>query len=287
MKHWFTLVLLLCGTLLSDEIKPWPEFTWMMRWNYREWELGQYLDVEKYIIENTPFTMPVLKKYPRSVKQLDGIIANSMKWQKSLEWALDFLKPTSGPAATLPDSLRREIIYYLYNNRLILLKKPWKFTYDSPLSDRIHGGTGTNEVGWIRYADIFGEEPILQDLTCVYWAPSDDSVMTSPRALMLFKDAKEEGVFASRSINPEWGEPLTVAPCTLFNRPAVFIRVPLEFDEVFWDTRYPDTLNVFAFATRSYQYLVGFTSAIGDPGPAGKGFSYWRRNLEFRFRFEP
>ncbi|GAI69735.1 unnamed protein product, partial [marine sediment metagenome] len=44
-------------------------------------------------------------------------------WQKSLEWALDFLKPTSGPAATLPDSLRREIIYYLYNNRLILLNK--------------------------------------------------------------------------------------------------------------------------------------------------------------------
>ncbi len=261
VKRVLFILFVFFGVLISTEVKPWDELGWARRWEIQLYELIEdgSLHHEYAIFPYKPFEMPVMKEHPRAAAQLDSVIADSMKWQRSLEWALDSLKPRYGPAAGLSDKLRKKMIYYLYYNRLISLKKPLRFDSYYP-NWYFHGGAGISEVGWIRYFGVIGEEPILEGLFSISWAPTDNNVMEASRALQMFNDAKQKGVFANRAIDPKWDNVLSVAPCTLFNRSAIRIKIPLEYGDIFWDCRVPDTLLVFALAKGDYEYLVSFTT---------------------------
>jgi hypothetical protein len=261
VKRVLFILFVFFGVVISTEVKSWDELWWAYRWQIQLFELIEdgSLHYEYGIFPYKPFEMPVMKEHPRAAAQLDSVIADSMKWQKSLEWALDSLKPGYGPAAGLSDKLRKEMIYYLYNNRLISLKKPLRFDSYYP-NWYFHGGAGTSEAGWIRYFGVIGEEPLLEGLFTIFWAPTDNNVMQASRALQMFNDAKQEGVFANRAIDPKWDNVSSVAPCTLFNRSAIRIKIPLEYGDIFWDCRVPDTLLVFSLAKGDYEYLVSFTT---------------------------
>jgi len=219
--------------------------------------------------------MPVLtEEYPRAAVQLDGLVENTMRSQKSLDWALDNLKPSSGPAASLPDSIRREMLYYLYHDNFYRIKKPWSFGDEIPTDFYFSGGTGTSDKGWFRYADIdcaaMEEAKLWLGSYCtIYWARSNDTLMDSARAMRLFNHAIKEDMLVSRLSNPEWSPILSFEPCVYheyYELPAYCIEIPVEYDccEEYPNVyRRQDTMVVVTCIKDNYEYLISHSKADG------------------------
>ena len=257
----------------------WEEVTWIYEWR-REWVelyMQEKLSVEHFSQCNLPIPMPVLKENHRASAQLDSLIEKAMKEGRSLEWAVDSLKPASAPAASLSDSLRRKIIYYLYRDRLGLLEPmagdlqrlkgldsvalsepPWRFTFGGHYSWLIHGGAETAEQGWIRYADLkFHPAPPeveLDGFIIISWARGEGGTMNSVRAMRIFADAVGQGMFVSRSIDSV----LRILPRTFPDVPAVCMDVVFEVEKDFWCS--DDTFRVFTFEKGGYEYIFSYSS---------------------------
>lgn len=258
--------------------------------------LAGYLTHEKYVCINSwfhyalslrapgnypPITpdeiihMPFLEKRPEAVAQLDTLIADSRTRQKSLDWAMDSLKPGSGPASSLPDSLRRWMIYYLYSDQLKLLKKPVKIKY---LCGKRHlyicNGGGTSTEGFLELACLTGVcdgfeygGPLI-----VSWAATQDTVMDSTRAFEVFNRAAELGILVSLFDNPKWSKPSSVVRCAapFYGRQAYRVRARVESDYKFEPgrkMRVNDSYYIFVLVKGGYEYLVVFMAEGGcfDP----------------------
>lgn len=119
------------------------ELRWLYKWRHQYNVLFEKGKIGGDFSYADRLSMPVMAEHPAAYDQLRELVADTIK-RRSLEWALNYLKPRSGPAASLSDSLRRELLYYIYRDHLITTDRPWKFNS--------HGGTGTSQVGWISLA---------------------------------------------------------------------------------------------------------------------------------------
>lgn len=241
------------------EIETWPEFDWIIARDLMGIELG-----EKIKYRNSPysvFSMPVLEWYPEAASQLDSMVGIYMKNQYSMEWVLDSLRPDFGPASVLKDKTINQMLYYLCVNYLIRQQKPWHFDDIRPSLWYVNGGSGTPHRGWIRYAKLMlGEEPFYEGFFCISWSPTVSKDFDIEDAIDAYQDAKQAGVFVSRSIDPVWKEDFTVAECMLYNSRAFYIKTQVEFRTFFWKGCVTDTFNIFLFDYRGHKYLVGFTN---------------------------
>jgi hypothetical protein len=226
-----------------------------------------------------PIPAPVLGEYPDAAAQLDSLIVDLRIDQKTLDWALDSLRPSNGPVSQLSDELRRVIIYYLYVDQLEALDKPLRVKYLCGKRDLfICGGAGTPEKGFLELACLTGVcdgfeygGPLV-----VSWAATTDTVMGSTRAFEVFNRAAKQGIFVSLFDNPKWSKPSSVVRCAapFYGRPAYRIRAGVEYDHESHDeanlgsiVRRRDSYYVFAFVKGGYEYLVAFMAEGGcfDP----------------------
>ena len=271
------------------------EFLWIFYWHDYDCYLWEE-DREAYKAAYGPkyrsnekiIPMPVLtEEYPRAAAQLDKLVENAMGRHRSLDWALDNLKPSSGPAASLPDSIRREMLYYLYHDNFCKVKKPWNFGNEMFSILHFSGGSGTSEQGWVRYATIpvwtmEAGVAFFDGYTGISWARTSDTVMDSARTMRMFNDAVQKNVLVSRLSNPVWSSILSMDTCTFHERyelPAFCMEVLCEYDccetypEVY---RKNDTLFLATFIANDYAYLIFSSinySGRGDP---------WNFYLRFR-----
>ena len=215
--------------------------------------------------------MPFVEKRPEAIAQLDSLIADLRKRQKSLDWAMDSLKPGSGPASLLPDSLRRWMIYYLYSDQLKLLKKPVKIKYLCGKRDLyICNGGGTSTKGFLELACLTGVcdgfeygGPLV-----VSWVATEDTVMDSTRAVQMFNRARDEGQIVSPSTDPQWRPPSRVVRCAypFYGRPAYHIVATVEYETEFrvrQATRETFTFYIFVLEKGGYEYLISFLGGGG------------------------
>lgn len=223
------------------------------------------------ITPNEIIPMPFIKERPEAAAQLDTLIADSRTRQKSLDWAMDSLKPGSGPASSLPDSLRRWMIYYLYSDQLKLIKKPVKIKY---LCGKRHlyicNGGGTSTEGFLELACLTGVcggfeygGPLI-----VSWAATEDTVMDSTRAVQMFRKACEDGVIVSPSTDPQWRPLSRVVRCAapFYGRPAYHIVATVEYETEFRvrkPARKTHTFYIFVLEKGSYEYLIAFLGGGG------------------------
>lgn len=273
MKRVLFILFVFFGVVISTEVKSWNELWWARRWQIQLFELIEdgNLHYEYSIFPYKPFEMPVMKEHPRAAAQLDSVIADSMKWQKSLDWPMDSLKPGSGPASLLPDSLRRWMIYYLYSDQLKLLKKPVKIKY---LCGKRHlyicNGGGTSTEGFLELACLTGVcggfeygGPLI-----VSWAATQDTVMDSTRAVQMFRKACEKGVIVSPSTDPQWRPPSSVVRCAypFYGRPAYHLVATVEYETEFRvrkPARKTHTFYIFVLEKGGYEYLISFFGGGG------------------------
>jgi len=258
------------------------EFLWIFYWHdYDAWLWKQ--DREAYRVDFAPnpwssekiIPMPVLtEEHPRAAVQLDGLVEDAMRKRKSLDWALVNLKPSSGPAASLSDSVRRDMLYYLYHDNFFRVERPWNLGKNN-FSVFYSGGTGTLEQGWVRYASISvwtmdAGVAFFDGYTGISWARTSDTVMDSTRTMRMFNDAVKKNVLMSRLSNPAWFPILSMDSCTFHERyelAAFCMEVRLEYDccetypEVY---RRTDTLFLATFIANDYEYLV--FSSYGSGG---------------------
>ncbi len=292
MKRVFSTLFVLCSIVSAFSLE---EFLWIFYWHDYDCYLWEE-DREAYKATYGPkdwsnekiIPMPVLTQgYPRAAAQLDGLVEDAMGRRKSLDWAVDNLKPSSGPAAPLPDSVRREMLYYLYHDNFYKVEKPWNFGKEVFDVLFFSGGTGTFEQGWVRYATIpvwTMEEgkAYFSGYTGISWARTSDTVMDSTRAMRMFNNAVQKNVLISRLSDPAWFPILSMESCVFHERyefPAFCMEVPLEYDccEAYPDVyRKNDTLFLATFITDGYEYLI-FSSV----GFWGKGYP-WNFYLRFR-----
>jgi len=260
-KTFLSLAILfsICYSVTTEELG------WLYDWWHQSLVLLEEGKIGGDFSYGDRLPMPVMEAYPRAAAQLDGIVADSMKWGRSLEWALNYLKPRSGPAAALPDSVRREILYYIYRDRLIAMNRPWGFySVDGCcMCDYfIHGGAGSSEVGWIRFVDILlSEDPCFYGFFTVAWALRGDVGLGPSHATRMIQNAMEEGKLLSYSVNPVWHYDMSLKPCTLYNLPAYKAEIPVEYD--FWLYRIKedlsDTLRIFILQKGGYEYLISMS----------------------------
>lgn len=216
--------------------------------------------------------IPLLTEdYPQAAAQMDGLVKSAMKNHHSLDWAIDNLKPTSGPASSVPDSLRSLMLYYIYHDNFSMLEKPWYWKEFSPIDWFFSSGTGTYEEGWGRYAYINtgpGEDAAelwFYGYCTISWAATGDTLMDSTRAVWMFNNSREKGMLVSNLSKPAWFPILGVQPA-VFHRDykisAVQILVPVEYDccEVYPEvSRRTDTLVVTTFVRNGYEYLISYS----------------------------
>ena len=261
MKRFILLSVLALGAiwgLTTEEIR------WLYKWRYQYDVLFEEGKIGGDFSYADRLSMLVMAEHPAAYDQLRELVADTIK-RRSLEWALNYLKPRSGPAAALPDSVRRELLYYIYRDHLIAMDRPWKFNSYSgyTLSDFfIHGGTGTSQVGWIRFVDILlSEDPCFYGFFTVSWAPCRDCKMGPAHATRMILSAMEEGKLLSYSVNPVWKYDLSLEPCTLYDGPVFKAQIPVEYD--FWWYRIKesrsDTLQIFIFQNGDYEYLISMS----------------------------
>jgi hypothetical protein len=251
------------------------EFLWIFYWFDYDCYLWRQ-DREAYRVDFASklhsrekiIPMPVLtEEHPRAAVELDGLVEDAMRKRKSLDWALVNLKPSTGPAASLPDSVRRCMLYYLYHDNFCKVEKPWDFGNNVLGDHYFSGGTGTLEQGWVRYVCVSvwtmdGLIPLLDGYTGISWARTSDTVMDSTRTMRMFNDAVQKNVLMSRLSNPAWSSILSMDSCTFHERyelAAFCMEVRLEYDccETYPDVyRKTDTLFLATFIVNDYEYLI-------------------------------
>ncbi len=215
--------------------------------------------------------MPVLDSYPDAATQLDSLIKKLREGQKSLDWALDSLRPGSGPAVNLPDWIRKMMIFYLYADQLKAMDKPLKIRYYSVNRNPfIVGGAGIPEKGYISLACLtaVGEGYEYGGPLVVAWAATQDTVMGSTRAIEAFNRAVGEGILVSLFDNHKWSKPSSVVRCAapFYGRPAYRIRARVTYDYKFEperQMRVSDSYYVFVLVKGGYEYLVAFLADGG------------------------
>lgn len=261
MKLFFlTLPVILISQ--SSQINPWPEYFWLASWDIGRWKQAEE---EYHTFPYKAVSMPVFDWFPEVTKELETVVDSMMKTGVSMEWIVDSLETDTG----LADDYYKQILYYQCMNYLVGLEMPWRFENYWP-DLVIHGGAGNRRQGWVRYAWLmFGEDPFYEGFFAISWIPSSGESLNLQNAVEICGNAKEEGVFVSRSINPVWDETFSVEECSLYNNPAYFCRASLEFDCLFWDGRIPETYNIFIIDSGEYTYLVGFTNWLLK-SPAGE-----------------
>ncbi|MBD3286190.1 hypothetical protein GF359_06655 [candidate division WOR-3 bacterium] len=202
-----------------------------------------------------------------------------MKNHNSLDWALDSLKPSAGPAASVPDSLRGMMLYCLYHDNFVELKRPWFFD-GGDIYFYFSDGTGTYERGWVRYSFINAAPPahyypeLWHMGNCIIkWKKTNDTTMDSLRAVRLFADARDKNILVSRLSKPTWSAVLSVKSDTFhldYRFSSVDILVPVEYDCC---QEYPEVflkrgiLVVKAFIAKGYEYLVAYPEEYLDDFP--------------------
>lgn len=291
MKRAWVILLVMWGTMWAFSLE---EFLWIYFWIDYDCYLRKE-DREAYKAAYGPkfwsnekiIPMPVLtEEYPRAAVQLDGLVEEAMRKRKSLDWALVNLKPSSGPAASLPDSVRREMLYYLYHDNFFRVERPWNLGKNN-FSVHFSGGTGTLEQGWVRYASISvwtmdAGVAFFDGYTGISWARTSDTVMDSTRTMRMFNDAVQKNVLISRLSDPAWSTILSMDSCTFHERyelAAFCMEVPCEYDcceeypEVYRKT---DTFFLATFIANDYEYLV-----FSSYGP-GSRIHPWNFYLKFQ-----
>jgi hypothetical protein len=215
--------------------------------------------------------MPFVENRPEAVAQLDSLIADCRTEQKSLDGAMDSLKPDSGLASLLPDSLRRWMIYYLYSDQLKRIEKPVKIRYLCGKRDLyICNGSGTLSEGFLELSCLTGvcEGFEYGGPLIVSWAATEDTVMDSTRAVQMFDRARDQGQIVSSSTDPKWRPPSRVVRCAapFYGRPAYHLVATVEYETEFrvrQATRETLTFYIFVLEKGGYEYLIAFHGAGG------------------------
>ena len=280
MKRIILLSIVLFGIARELTLE---EIRWLYKWRHQYevlFEEGKRGGDFSYADR---LSMPVMAEHPAAYDQLRELAADTIKW-RSLEWALNYLKPRSGPAAALPDSLRRELLYYIYRDRLISLDRPWGFyTVDGccMIDFYIHGGAGSSGDGWIRFVNILlSEEPGFYGFFTVTWAPRGDRKLGPSHSTRMILSAMEEGKLLSYSVNPVWHYDYRLKPCSLYNVPAFKAEIPVEYDYVMMqrfdgDSCLSDTLQVFVLEKGDYEYLISMSSLTSDTWSIISTYEEW------------
>lgn len=253
------------------------EFIWVYTWIswdrfYYEQDTVDYIEIYGFEPNNEIIIpIPLLtEEYPRAAAQLDGFVRDSIKNNRSLEWALKYAKLSSGPTASVPDSLRRMMLYFIYHDNYARLKKPWFFD-GCDIYFYFSDCAGTYSKGWVRYTFLnaapsahgFPELWHMGDCTVV-WSETGDTIMDSLRAVKMFDEAAQGFRLVGSLSRPTWHPFLSVKPGTFhweYKIPTIQIVVPVEFDcceefpEVF---RKQDTLLLQAFVRGGFEYLVSY-----------------------------
>lgn len=256
------------------------EFRWVFFWkdyngylwheNRAEYE-AKYKD--DFWSTDKIIPMPVLTERPQSTAELKELVVQAMSEQKSLDWALDSLKPATGPAASLADSVRREMLYVLYHDMLSQTKKPWSWGNETPTDLFFSGGVWTYEEGWGRYAHVYPVclEEAKMDFTGYFtalWNKTADTLMDSALAMGMLQRAVKGNMLVNRLSNPLWRPVMSFEPCVYHKRyklPAFKIEIPVEYDccndypEVF---RRLDTMIVITCLKSGYEYLIAYSQRL-------------------------
>ncbi|TKJ43141.1 hypothetical protein CEE36_05165 [candidate division TA06 bacterium B3_TA06] len=273
----FTLLIFL-GTIQGFSRE---EFVWIYTWHawlsyiaHEDWEA--YLNTYGHSERGMEIIIPIpllTEEYPRAAAQLDKLVKDAMKNHHSLDWALDYLKPSLGPAASVPDSLRRMMLYYIYHDNFSRLNRPWCYKESIHIDWFFSAGTGTYDRGWVRYAYINtgpGEDAAelwFYGYCAIAWARTDNAIMDSARAVRMFNKAAEKNMLVSRLSKPIWSPILSVQPVGFhydYKIPAVQLAVPVEYDccEVYPEVfRRPDTLIVTVLVKNGYEYLFSYSNS--------------------------
>ena len=267
MRRIILFVLCLSGISILDAQLNYEKYVWINSWYQYVIDLqtpGNYHLVTS--VDKTP--SPIFKLYPDAATQLDSLILNVMKEYKNLDWTLDSLKPSLGPAADLPDSLHRQMIFYLYTDQLEALKKPLTIKYfRGKRALYIYDGTGTPDKGFLQIACLTGVcdgfeygGPLV-----VSWAATGDTVMDSVRALEAFNRAAEEGMLVRLADDPKWGKPSSVVRCAapFYGRPAYRIRARVTYDYKFEPERQMRVSDWFRRLWACERFLLCLCSGEG------------------------
>lgn len=215
--------------------------------------------------------LPLLNKYEEEVSILDSLISELRLNQKSLDWALDSLKPDTETLKGLSDARRRELIYYLYADQLKAMERPVHVRYMSLNRDAFFvDGTGTKEKGFLRLAGLTAVGDALEygGPLVVSWSRISDTLIDSTRTFKAFNRACEEGVLISRFNNPKWNKPSSLVRCAVpfYGVTAYRVRARVEYDYKFMndvDFRRSAPYYVFVFIKNGYEYLVAFEAEGG------------------------
>lgn len=251
------------------------EFVWLYKWQNQlndVWRAQpdsvrtKYLNVIKDRM--APLAMPVLENNYESKMQLDTLVKQAMQRQKGLSWALDSLKPSCGPANMLSDSLRYEMLYYLYHDNCYEIKKNWNCGgADFYFLD----GSGTSEDGWIQSAFVTywgmetGEIGFSGYLT-VAWSRINDSVADSTYSAEMLAKALKEDFLVNKISRPIWGNIVTFKAYNFhqfYKLKAYEILIPVEYDccieypDVF---RKLDTMRVIICTKGGFNYLIAYSN---------------------------
>lgn len=223
------------------------------------------------ISSNYQLVSPIVKTYSEAAKELDGQILVLMGEGKSLDWAMDSLKPISETLTKVSNETRRRLIFYLYSDRLESLNKPLKIHYLGGGRDLfICDGAGTPEDGFImaaclsRVCDGFEYGGTL----VISWSRTSDTLMDSTRAQEAFRRACEGGVLISRFNNPKWNIPSSLVRCAapFYSVTAYRVRARVVYDYKYLhgsDYRNSAPYYVFVFIKNGYEYLVAFEAEGG------------------------
>ncbi len=223
------------------------------------------------ISSNYQLVAPVVKTYSEAAKELDSQIVFLMDEGKSLDWAMDSLKPTSETLSNLSDEIRRKLIFYLYSDKLENLSKPVKIHYLGGGRDLfICDGVGTPEEGFVMascLSSVCGGFEYGGTLV-VSWSSTSDTLMDSVRARKAFDRACEDGVFISRFNNPKWNKPSSLMRCAapFYGVAAYRVRARVVYDYKYLhgsDYRNSAPYYVFVFIKNGYEYLVAFEAEGG------------------------
>lgn len=260
------------------------EFAWVYTWiDYDRylWEESREEYINTYGLEGLEsndiiIPIPLLnEEYPQAAAQFDQLVKASVRNHHSLVWALDSLKPTSGAAASVPDSLRRMMLYYIYHDNFARLTRPWFFD-GGDIYLYFSDGTGTYEGGWVRYSFLnaapsaHGFPELWHMGYCtIIWSKTSDTTVDSLDAQRMFNDALQKRMLVNPLSTPVWSTILSIDEDTFhedYRIPAWDILIPVEYEccELYPEIyRKQDTLLVRSFITHGYEYLIAYPNKYG------------------------